>query len=265
MEAIQSKGYLIKIDNFEGPFDLLFHLFEKNQVNIYDIPINEITDQYMDYLFSMQEMDLEIASDFLLMAATLLHIKSKMLLPEKKEVKEQEIDPIDELVSRLLEYGKFKEFTHELREREHYWDKATYKLPEPFEVKHTELVFELDPVALKDCYVGILKKNLRKVNKGAQNIVQILQHEKVSLRSKIREVMRNLIDFSNVRFSKLFSLKQNSRTEVVTGFMAILELTKLKRVWLEQEKPFSEITIHRKDDATLDDETDLSHLGASDD
>ncbi|GAE89066.1 segregation and condensation protein A [Acetivibrio straminisolvens JCM 21531] len=92
MESALSKACTIKIQNFEGPFDLLFHLIEKNQIDIYDIPIHEITDQYMDYLFAMQELDLEIASEFLVMAATLLHIKSKLLLPSPKQEKEEELD-----------------------------------------------------------------------------------------------------------------------------------------------------------------------------
>ncbi|HEX9060229.1 MAG TPA: segregation/condensation protein A, partial [Clostridia bacterium] len=95
MESALTKACTIKIQNFEGPFDLLFHLIEKNKINIYDIPVNEITDQYMEYLFAMKEMDLEIASEFLVMAATLLHIKSRLLLPEKKTGKEEEeaVDP----------------------------------------------------------------------------------------------------------------------------------------------------------------------------
>ena len=261
MEVKQGKSYSIKINNFEGPFDLLFHLFEKNQVNIYDIPINEITDQYMDYLFAMEEMDLEIASDFLLMASTLLHIKSKMLLPEKKENKE-EIDPREELVNRLIEYGKFKEYTRELKDREKHWEKVIYKAPEVYEIKHAELVFELDPIALRDALANLINRNIKKVNKGAQNIITILQHEKVSLRSKIREVMRSLIDFTCVSFSNLFSLDKNSKTEVVTGFMAILELTKIKKVWLEQSQTFSEIIIHRKNYDSFDEEKELSHIKA---
>ncbi|NTV91127.1 MAG: segregation/condensation protein A, partial [Clostridiales bacterium] len=110
MESVLTKACTIRIQNFEGPFDLLFHLIEENKVNIYDIPINIITDQYMEYLFAMQELDMEVASEFLLMASTLLHIKSRMLLPQKKEASpEDEIDPREELVMRLLEYRKYKE------------------------------------------------------------------------------------------------------------------------------------------------------------
>jgi segregation and condensation protein A len=259
LENQQTKGYSIKINNFEGPFDLLFHLFEKNQVNIYDIPISEITDQYMDYLFAMQEMDLEIASDFLLMASTLLHIKSKMLIPEKKEQME-EIDPREELISRLLEYGKYKEFTHYLKSNEKHWEKAYYKLPEIIEIKHVEPLLELLPEILVDCYKQILLRNKRKINTRAENITNIIQHEKVSLRSKIREVMRGLIDSAVLKFSDIFNIEKKSKIEIVTGFMAILELTKLKRVWIEQKNVYGEIMIHRNDEHKFDANVDMDHI-----
>lgn len=108
---------VIKIKDFEGPFDLLFYLIEKNKIDIYDIPIVEITDQYMDYLFAMKEMDLEIASEFLVMAATLLHIKSRMLLPERKDEAEDDEDPREELILKLIEYKRVKDFAGILRER----------------------------------------------------------------------------------------------------------------------------------------------------
>ena len=123
MESALTNACTIKIQNFEGPFDLLFHLIEENKVNIYDIPINIITDQYMEYLFAMQELDLEITSEFLVMASTLLHIKSKMLLPDKKENRQEEEDPREVLVLKLLEYRKYKEFSQVLRQREIEWSR----------------------------------------------------------------------------------------------------------------------------------------------
>ena len=117
MESALTKACTIKIQNFEGPFDLLFHLIEKNKINIYDIPINEITDQYMDYLFKMQELDMEVASEFLVMAATLLHIKSRLLLPNPRQDEKEEIDPREELVLKLVEYKRYKRFTEILKQR----------------------------------------------------------------------------------------------------------------------------------------------------
>jgi segregation and condensation protein A len=236
----------IKIDNFEGPFDLLFHLIEKNQFNIYDIPINIITDQYMEYLFAMQELDLEIASEFLVMAATLLHIKSRMLLPERNQKEPEETDPREELVMRLLEYRKFKDFTNVLRQREYEWAKVFYKLPEIIGVPDNEEVLELEPCKLRDVYLELLDKNKRKINPNA-NINRVIQHEKVSLKSKMREIVRELLKKSRLRFSELFSFGIRSTADIVMGFMAALELAKMKKIKINQRKMFGEIYMDRID------------------
>lgn len=245
MDSALTNACKIKINNFEGPFDLLFHLLEKNQFNIYDIPINIITDQYMEYLFAMQELDLEIASEFLVMAATLLHIKSRMLLPEKKEVLQEDADPREELVLRLLEYRKYKEFSGILRQREKEWSVLYYKLPEAIQFTRSDETLELSPPELKRVYSELLQRNRKKINPNVSGMNQIIQHEKVSLKNKMREIVRELLQRSSFRFSELFSLKHKSRLDVVTGFLAILELAKLKRVKLEQRKQFSDIYIHK--------------------
>jgi len=245
LESALTNACKIKIDNFEGPFDLLFHLIEKNQFNIYDIPINIITDQYMEYLFAMQEMDLEIASEFLVMASTLLHIKSRMLLPSKKEEQQQEEDPREELVLRLLEYRKYRDFSNVLREREKQWSQVYWKLPEVISFPRKDEVIEMEPAELRRVYIELLEKNKKKLNPNAGGMNRIIQHEKVSLKSKMREIIRELIKKSRFRFSELFSLRTKSVTDVVTGFMAILELAKLKKVWLEQKKTFGEIYVNK--------------------
>lgn len=246
MESALTHAYSIKIQNFEGPFDLLFHLIEKNQMSIYDIPINEITDQYMEYLFAMQEMNLEIASEFLVMAATLLHIKSRMLLPDRKEKNEEEaVDPREELVVRLLEYKKFKQYAQIFREREKAWEGVCYKLPEVLNLKPEARPLSLSPLELQQTYLALVRKTLKRVNKNAASMTQILQHEKVSLRSKIQEIVHALKGKATVLFSDLFPMRKKSRIEVVTGFLAILELTRMKRVRVDQQKQFSDITITR--------------------
>lgn len=243
MESALTKACTLKLDNFEGPFDLLFHLFEKNQVDIYDIPINSITDQYLDYLYAMQQLDLEVASEFLVMASTLLHIKSKMLLPDKKEQKEEELDPREELVKRLIEYKRYKEFTKDLRELEKKWDTVVFRLPEALDLPVREEVLEIDPQILSQQYLAILDRNKKKINVGARNITKLIEHEKVSLRSKMRDVIKQLLNKVSFKFSDLFSLKTKSKTEVVTGFMAVLELAKMKRVKIVQKQQFSDIHI----------------------
>lgn len=255
MESVLTKACTIKIQNFEGPFDLLFHLFEQNKVNIYDIPVNVITDQYMEYLFAMQELDLEIASEFIVMAATLLHIKSKMLLPEKKEARQDEMDPREELVIRLLEYKKYKEFSNTLKLREQEWSVLYYKLPEVIQFTREDETIELSAPELKRFYCDLLERNRKKVNPNVSGMNQIIQHEKVSLKSKMREILRELINKTFFKFSEIFTLKTKSRLDVITGFMAILELAKLKKVTLEQKKHFSDILI-RKTDLHMDDMQD---------
>lgn len=245
MESVLTKACTIKIENFEGPFDLLFHLMEKNQVSIYDIPIHIIADQYMEYLFAMQEMDLEIASEFLVMAATLLHIKSRMLLPEKKEESTEEIDPEEELILRLIEYRKYKYFSGTLRQREKDWAVIYYKMPEVVQIIREDEVLELNPEELKKCYSAVLARNLSKINPNVSGMNQIIQMEKVSLKSKMREVIRTLISKTFFKFAELFSLRNGSKLEVITGFLAILELAKLKKVKLEQNKQFSDIYVHK--------------------
>lgn len=247
MESSLTNACKIKIDNFEGPFDLLFHLIEKNQFNIYNIPINIITDQYMEYLFAMQELDLEVASEFLVTAATLLHIKSRMLLPSKKEEQQEESDPREELVVRLLEYKKFKEFSDILRKREKEWALVYYKLPEIIQFTKREEILELIPDELQRIYAELLERNRKKMNPNASSINTIIQHEKVSLRSKMREIIRELLKRNHLKFSELFSLKRKSQIDVITGFMAILELAKMKKVKLEQRKQFEEIYIDKAD------------------
>lgn len=260
LDSALTNACRIKIENFEGPFDLLFHLIEKNQFNIYDIPINTITDQYMEYLFSMRKLDLEIASEFLVIAATLLHIKSRMLLPAAREEKQQEADPREELVMRLLEYKKFKELSLILRQREKDWAAVYYKLPEIIRPVKRDEIIELLPEELRRIHTELLEKNRRKINPDV-SINRIVQHEKVSMKSKMREIIRELLKQNRVRFTQLFSFRLKSPTDIVTGFMAMLELAKLKKVRLEQRKPFDEIYIHKVEPAAglLEFELEFEH------
>lgn len=253
MESALSKACTIKIQNFEGPLDLLYHLLEKNQFDIYDIPINDITDQYMNYLFKMQELDLEVASEFLVMAATLLHIKSRLLLPNPKQNKEDEVDPREELVLKLVEYKRYKKFTEILKLKEKEWERVFYKDPEEIDIKFEDEPIELSYDELKRVYVELIERNEKKMNKNTGKMTQILQIEKVSLRSKIKEVIRTLLNRSYFRFSELFSHKTKSKLEIVTGFLAVLELTKIKKVTVLQPKQFSEIMVYKCKGTDLED------------
>lgn len=238
----------IKLNNFEGPFDLLFYLIEKNQIDIYDIPIVEITDQYMEYLFAMQEMDLEIASEFLVMASTLLHIKSRLLLPSRKEEEQAEevSDPREELIMKLVEYKKVKEFAGILQEREKVWSGVFYKLPEPLPESAYEVILDVSPALLKECYLKCMQNCYDRQNDVTQKMNRILKQEKVSLRLKIRELLGKLKRGVRLCFSQIYNLKKMSRIEVATGFLATLEIAKLGKATIHQEVEFGEIYIEPK-------------------
>lgn len=255
MKSVLHDACTIRLKNFEGPFDLLFYLIEKNQIDIYDIPIVEITDQYMDYLFAMQEMDLEIASEFLVMAATLLHIKSRMLLPVHKENPADEVDPREELILKLVEYKKAKEFAGLLREREKEWGRMFYKLPEALPESAYEVVLEVSPGLLKECYQKVMQRYQDRRNDDTKKMNRILQHEKVSLRVKIKELLGWLKKSVRLCFSKVFNLKKMSRLEVATGFLAALEIAKSGKALIHQETTFGEIYIERRDAEPVGKET----------
>ena len=171
----------VKLQVFEGPLDLLLYLLEKNKVNIYDIPIVEITDQYMEYIDEMRQRDLEVMSEFLVMAATLLSIKAKMLLPKKKNEDEEEVDPREELVQQLLEYKMYKYMAYELKDRQIDAEKSMYKKPTiPEEVKSYE-----EPVNLDELVKGI---TLQKLNKIFKDVMK-KQVDKVDpIRSKFGKI-----------------------------------------------------------------------------
>ena len=236
--------YNIKLSNFEGPFDLLFHLIEKNQMDIYDIQINEITEQYMNYLYSMEGLDLEASSSFLVMASTLLHIKSRMLLPVVKEEKDEE-DPRLDLVFKLIEYRKFKEMAIVFSNKEHEWKDALYKYPEPISFTYDDEILELNPQLVYTAMQNINERNKYKIADNTKKMQKILEHEKVTLASKIKEVIFELKKRTCVIFSEIFNSQKNSKIEIVTGFQAILELSKGRKVTLEQKKAFGDIAVRK--------------------
>ncbi len=247
MKSALTDACTLKLENFEGPFDLLFYLIEKDKIDIYDIPISQITDQYLDYLRAMQELDLDIASEFLVMAATLLHIKSRLLLPSKESLLEGEVvDPREELIIKLLEYKKYKEYSKVLTKRDEKWRGAHYKLPEaiPDIIAPDEL--ELSPLILRTCMVDALKKFKDKQDDVSKRMERILDHEKVSLRAKIKELLTFLKKGAKLCFSKCYNTSEKSRLEVATGFLATLEIVRVGRAEIDQPVAFGEIYITPK-------------------
>ncbi len=234
------RDYKVALDIFEGPLDLLLYLIRREEVDICDIPILKITDQYLQYLDLMRMLDLDIASEFLVMAATLLHIKSRMLLPpDERPVEEQvdeEEDPRMTLVKQLLEYKKFKETAGYLSEREieqqavfaRYVDKTF--LPEPTDSPLTEVsIFDL---------ISAFSDVLKRVTGEPREIAE----EVYTVTDKIASIMELLTMRSALRFSELFK-DVLVRAEVVATFLALLELIRLKKIQAHQPQPFAEIEI----------------------
>ncbi|WP_139489233.1 segregation/condensation protein A [Brevibacillus dissolubilis] len=241
-------SYSIKLDSFEGPLDLLLHLIDRAEVDIYDIPIAQITEQYLSTIHTMQELHLEIASEFVVMAATLLSIKSKMLLPRKEEhvfqplfdMDVEEADPRDELVMRLLEYKKFKQMAEQLREME---TGRSQVFTRPAEDLTPYVREEEKPVLNVSLYdlLAALEKAFNRIN--TKDPITKVSRDEISIKDRMKEI-RTLIKVGGgmVRFSQLFS-SQVTRTEVVTTFLALLELMKTKAITCVQNQLFADILI----------------------
>lgn len=241
--------YNVKLEVFEGPFDLLFHLIEKSKVDIYDIPIADITQQYVQYIEDVKKFDLEITSEFLVMAATLIEIKSKMLLPNKKEeqleMDIEEEDPRQNLVKRLIEYKKYKNAATEFKSREQIYTKFFYKNPEQFDqfLKcDTEELGDLEMKDLLDAFNRVLIKR-KKINENRMHIREI-KREEITLEDKLEQIKNLINKNSSLEFEKFF-VNSFDRSEIVVTFLAILELMKLKFIIVQQNKTFGDIIVKR--------------------
>ncbi|MEY8422458.1 segregation/condensation protein A [Lachnospiraceae bacterium 38-14] len=243
----------VKLEAFEGPLDLLLHLLEKNKVSIYDIPIVEITNQYLEYIQEMKRQDLNIMSEFLVMAATLIAIKSKMLLPkEEKEEEEEEEDPRAELVQQLLEYKMYKCMSFELKDRQVDAQRVLYKLPtippevEAFEepVNLEELMADLTLSKLNNIFQSVLRRQENKIDKVRSQFGKI-EKEEVSLSDKMTFLEGYAKSHRHFSFRGLLE-GQSSKMEVIVSFLAILELMKMGKIAITQENLFDDIAIESR-------------------
>lgn len=235
----------VKLQAFEGPLDLLLHLIDKAEVDIYDIPIAEITDQYLQYINIMEIHDLEVASEFIVMAATLLEIKSKLLLPKpkKEEPGEEGVDPREELVKKLIEYKKYKEVSLELKDKLSVFEKVFYKPPEPIE-DYIPDVSSITNVSL-DLLVISFKNILLKNESRKRSNFREIYREVVTIDDKIQLIGRLLTSKPSFYFDDLF-LSSYNRYEIIVTFIAVLELIKRKSIIIEQERNFARILIKRR-------------------
>lgn len=242
--TLETKKYSIKIDNFEGPLDLLCYLIDKNKMNIYDVNLSDITEQYIELLNAMEEMNLEIASEFLVMASTLLYLKSKKLLP-KQEEEEEEITE-EELIRRIIEYKKFKEISKILKENYKIYANRFYKGQEEIKLPKQKLEKDYEPEKIPDIYKSIVERNSVKINQNAKNIEKIALVDKYTVSEKVREMYKILAKQKKFVFNKLFAINKKEKQEVVTAFSGLLEMSRRNKVETSQEKIFGDIVVEGK-------------------
>lgn len=242
--TLETKKYSIKIGNFEGPLDLLCYLIDKNKMNIYDVNLTEITDQYLDYLNAMEEMNLEIASEFLVMASTLLYLKSKKLLP-KQEEEEEEITE-EELIRRIVEYKKYKEISQIFKQNYLIYSKRAFGVPEKINLPKQKLEKDYTPEQIPELYKKIVERNKNKMNQNAKNIEKIAVVEKYTVAEKVRQMYKILKTSKRFVFNKVFTVKKQDKEEVVTAFSGLLEMARRKKVETSQDKLFGDIVVEKK-------------------
>ena len=239
----------VKLQAFEGPLDLLLHLIEKNKVDIYDIPISLITEQYIEYITAMKNMDMDVASEFLVMAATLLDIKCRMLLPKEVNEEGEEEDPRAELVEKLIEYKLYKYMSFELKDRQIDAGKNLYKSPSiPDEIKNyvppidfDELVGDMDLSKLNNIFKSVMKRREDKIDPIRSKFGNI-EKENVDLEAKQVYVRMFISTHKNFSFRDLLE-KQNSKPEIVVTFLLILEMIKIGEIEVSQEQIDDDIMI----------------------
>lgn len=243
-------GIPVKLQVFEGPLDLLLHLIDKNKIDIYDIPIVEITNQYMEYIKAMEKEDLNVMSEFLVMAATLLDIKCKMLLPKEVNEDGEEEDPRQELVEQLLEYKMYKYMSYELKDRELESERVMYKTPTiPQEVMEYEQPVNLDELLgdltlqkLNHIFKDVMKRQVDKIDPVRSKFGKI-EKEEVTVSDKLVFVTDYAREHKKFSFRTLLT-KQSSKIQIVVTFLALLQLMKEGVLYIEpQEQPFDDIRI----------------------
>ncbi len=241
-----------KLQQFEGPLDLLLHLIDKNKMDIFDIPIVEITAQYMEYVRAMKEANLDVMSEFLVMAATLLKIKSKMLLPIEETEDEEEEDPRAELVKQLLEYKMYKCISYELRDRQVDANNVYFKVPtipdevskyeEPVDLE--ELMSDITLTKLNAIFNSVIKRQENRVDPVRSKFGKI-EKEEVSLDDKMNYMLEFARNNRNFSFRQLLE-GQRSKMDTIVTFLVILEMMKAGQIYIVQENTFDDIKIESK-------------------
>ena len=239
----------IKLEAFEGPLDLLLHLIEKNKIDIYDIPIVEITEQYLDYIKQMETDDMNVMSEFLVMAATLIDIKCRMLLPKEVDEEGVEEDPRAELVQKLLEYKMYKYMSLELRDRQVDAAKSLYreqKLPPEVALykpplDYEQLIGDMTLNRLHDIFKAIIRRQEDKIDPIRSRYGNI-EKEEIDMDAKMLYVEAYAREHGHFSFRRLLE-KQSSKMEIIVTFLVVLELMKTSKITITQERIFDDIMI----------------------
>lgn len=238
-------SYQVKIDAFEGPLDLLLHLINRYEIDIYDIPVSKITEQYVAYIHTMQKLELDVASEYLVMAATLLAMKSKMLLPKQEIEIEEDIyeeDPREELMRRLIEYRKYKQAADQLKSRELDKNQIYTRPPTPLDdfQNNAKSITEQGDVSVYDMLSAMQKLFQRK--EWEKPLETRIQRQEIPIQERMEEILSHVRNAqSGVQFFDLFPYR--SRSHIVVTFLAILELMKNRQVTCKQKNHFDNLII----------------------
>lgn len=237
--SLEGAGITIRLDSFEGPLDLLLHLIKKEEIDIWNIPIAHITEQYLEYLSIMRDLNINLAGEWLMMAATLIYIKSRMLVPQEKksgDQEDQEEDPRTELVYQLLEHQKFKNAAEMLYTREEV-ENAVWNKPPPDALEDGDDVIAVTLFDLLRAFREVL------VRFEATRVMEV-EHENVTIEEKIEDIRNRFLVHDKLMFSSFFAEARSKRHLIVT-FLALLELVRLREIWLFQKKAFEDIQISK--------------------
>lgn len=239
-----SDKYIVTIDNFDGPLDLLLHLIKEQDIDIYDIKIEDITKQYLDYIKHMKELNLEIASEYLVMASELIEMKSKMLLPKKREKEEDdyEEDPRELLIERLLAYKRYKEVTSEFKDLELTRKMIFTREPDNLNryVKEEESIEELGVADLIDAFNNLLKRK-----ELDRPIATKITKKELSVADKVNKIKNILRNKKRINFEEIFEV--STKEEVIISFLSVLEMVKKDEILLTQDGNFKNIVISLKE------------------
>lgn len=234
-------NYQIELQEFHGPFDLLLHLINKNEIDIFDIPISKITEQYIQYINQYKEYDMELSSEFIVMAAKLIEIKSRMLLPPEENEAGEEIDFREELANRIFEYKIFKQISQFIKKKEDGQFKVFYKDPE-YLVSNYNSITEIDIDELTNAFKKVLAMN--NMERNEEVTVHKIEREVIRVEDKIVEIINMINTQNKIKFSNLF-VSSKTRTNIVVTFLALLELIKKNIVKFHQLKTCDEIVISK--------------------